>query len=101
MDLDFLINNLVGTGEPMNVTSIANKLGVSERGLQKISYKYYGLPPKTVLRIKRLHESLKLATSGSLPSYSQVAIESGYYDQSHMNAEYQRMIGHTPKQLFQ
>jgi len=82
------------------VTGLAIHLGISERYLQKLTNNYFGIPPKKILKILRIHKSLYLSNINSSMNYSQLSYESGYYDQSHMIEEYQTLIGKTPKQLF-
>lgn len=96
--LDEQVNTFLEKTQFPTVSELAKNLGLSERHMRNLYYKQYGMPPKTVLKIKRLHRSL--LTSAKEHRYSQIALKSGYFDQSHMIAEYQLLIGKTPKQLF-
>jgi AraC-like DNA-binding protein len=98
-NLDVYIDAFMEKNQIPKVGLLAKSLGISDRHLRNLSYEWYGIPPKTVLKIKRLHKSF--LTKLRSQRYSQLALESGYYDQSHMIAEYQFLIGKTPKQLFQ
>ena len=84
-----------------NVAQAAKAIGISNRHLQKIVNRQIGIAPKKVLKIKRLTASLQLKTTNFSISFAQLALESGYYDQSHMIAEYQEFIGKTPGELFE
>ncbi|MEM8510165.1 MAG: AraC family transcriptional regulator [Bacteroidota bacterium] len=97
-NLDDHIKPYLEKNQIPTVNELARHLGISERYLRDLSYEQYGIPPKTVLKIKRLHRSL--STTAANRNYSQIALASGYYDQSHMISEYQFFIGKTPKQLF-
>ncbi len=97
-NLDFHVNQLTSSDSALNVYELAKRLGVSVRHMRNLFHKHYGMPPKTVLKIKRLHRSLSNWVDNK--SYAQFATSSGYYDQSHMIAEYQLLTGKTPKQLF-
>jgi AraC-like DNA-binding protein len=98
-NLDGYINHFMRKNQIPKVGVLAKSLGISARHLRNLSYELYGIPPKTVLKIKRLHNSLISQVKSQ--KYSQLALESGYYDQSHMIAEYQLLIGKTPKEIFQ
>ncbi len=98
-NLDVYITDFMEKNQILKVGVLAKSLGISDRHLRNLSYDLYGMPPKTVLKIKRLHKSL--LTKMIYSRYAQLALESGYYDQSHMISEYQFFIGKTPKQLFE
>jgi AraC-like DNA-binding protein len=55
-----------------------------------------GLPPKTVARLLRLERAIELAASGV--EWAEVAYACGYYDQSHLVNEFQRITGASPTQ---
>lgn len=82
------------------VRQLARDLGISDRYLQKLSQTQLGMSPKMACKIQRLGYSLQLAMRDSELSFSQLALESGYYDQSHMIDEYQQFLRKTPGELF-
>ncbi|MEM7374517.1 MAG: helix-turn-helix domain-containing protein [Bacteroidota bacterium] len=82
------------------VHQLANELGISDRYLQKLSLRQLGMSPKMVCKIERLACSLNLTSRHPDLPFSQLALESGYYDQSHMIDEYQQFLRKTPGQLF-
>lgn len=81
-----------------HVSRIAANIGVTERHLRNVVKKSIGHPPKLVLQIQRFAHSLEL--SNTTDDWSGIAYNSGYYDQSHMIADFQRMIGTSPERLF-
>lgn len=96
--LNILINDAFKNHKILTVNQLSKQLGITDRYFRKLSYHMYGISPKTVLKVKRLHKSLGLMHG--CQNFTQVALESGYYDQSHMISEYKLFIGKTPKQLF-
>lgn len=54
-----------------------------------------GVTPKRYARILRFQRALGMLR-GPEPRLADVALSAGYYDQSHMNAEFRRMAGLTP-----
>lgn len=75
------------------VRATARRLNVSERQLRNLVTDAVGIPPKHVARIARMRHVLEGASQQSL---TQLAAEAGYYDQSHMTAEFRRMMGVSP-----
>lgn len=87
------------TLEPqLRVADISNKLGITERHLRTLSQKHIGHSPKSMLQIERFTRSLVISNHSR--EWASIAHESGYYDQSHMIAEYQKMTGKSPERLF-
>ncbi|WP_203029964.1 AraC family transcriptional regulator [Frankia nepalensis] len=78
---------------PRRVRTTARRLNVSERHLRNLFTDAVGIPPKHFARIDRLRHVLTRASQQSL---THLAVEAGYYDQSHMTAEFRRMMGVSP-----
>ncbi|MEM8899589.1 MAG: AraC family transcriptional regulator [Bacteroidota bacterium] len=90
MNLHFLENR---------VGEVSKSLGISDRYLHKKVKEETGLSPKMILKIKRLTAVLLMANTWKNSSYTQLALEAGYYDQSHMIDEFQQFFSQTPTQL--
>jgi len=95
-----LIHCLKGNHTDLNVQKMAKDLGYSERYLHKIAMQYLGMNPNKAIRIQRLLSSFTMRLNYSNYKWSDIAFQSGYADQSHLIAEYQEMMGKTPRQLF-
>jgi len=61
-----------------------------------------GLAPKRYARVVRFHRALGLlGASDSGHSLSAIALAAGYYDQAHMNAEFRKHAGLTPRRYLE
>ncbi|MBP2188118.1 AraC family transcriptional regulator [Nocardia goodfellowii] len=85
------------------VHALASDLAVSERQLRNLFTTGVGVSPKHFARIGRVRSVL--AHAGNTPwaqiaSLAQVAAVSGYYDQSHMTADFRSLMGTTPASYF-
>jgi AraC-like DNA-binding protein len=76
-----------------NVAVTARRLHVSERRLRTLFADGVGLSPKHFARIGRVRTVLAMAPSGR---WADVAASAGYYDQSHMTAEFRDVMGVPP-----
>jgi AraC-like DNA-binding protein len=102
--VDALVAHLGGTsGIPADpstskVADISVRIGVSERELLRRCRAAIRYGPKTLDRILRFQR----ACSRSLPSstLADLAVDSGYADQSHLARECRRLAGLTPSDLF-
>jgi len=80
------------------IATIADELGVSERHLRRLFHDDLGITPKQYGRIARLRRVLLHDRPAT--SWSQLAIESGYFDQSHMIREFGDLLQVTPVAFF-
>ncbi|WP_226899986.1 helix-turn-helix domain-containing protein [Nonomuraea phyllanthi] len=80
--------------------AIARHLAVSERHLRTLFAEAVGLPPKRFERIERVRATLALAHANG-PRWADLAAAAGYYDQSHMTAEFRTLMGVTPGAFFE
>jgi AraC-like DNA-binding protein len=103
---DLARSNLVFTAaaalsgrRPAHVSELARRLAVSERHLRNVFTDGVGLPPKRFARIARVRTVL---TSGRAhpAQWAQLAATTGYYDQSHMTADFHAMMGVPPAAFF-
>jgi AraC-like DNA-binding protein len=72
------------------VHDTARKLNVSERHLRNLVTGAVGLSPKQLTRVNRVRTVLSRAHR---LRGAQLATDSGYYDQSHMTAEFRSIMG--------
>jgi AraC-like DNA-binding protein len=89
----------LSAGRPARLPDLAHRLSVSERHLRHLLTDGAGLPPKSYARITRLRHALTRgqARSGQL---ARLATATGYYDQSHMTAEFTSLMGVPPGAFF-
>lgn len=82
---------------PAQVASVARQLAVSERQLRKLFAEGVGVSPKHYARIDRVHHVLAHADTAP---WAELAAASGYYDQSHMTADFRALMGVPPRSFF-
>lgn len=84
---------LAGTEGPGRVPEVAGELGVSERHLRNLFTDGVGVPPKRFARIHRVRTVLAQARH---EPWAELAADTGYYDQSHMSADFRAVMGVPP-----
>ncbi|WP_224366459.1 helix-turn-helix domain-containing protein [Hyalangium versicolor] len=80
--------------EDVRVDALAERLGVTTRHLHRAFVENVGVGPKEFVRSIRLQRALRLAATSS--DWGRVALDAGYYDQSHLIADFQKLVGLTP-----
>lgn len=90
---------LIEAGGQVSVRDLASAVGVGERRLQQLFNTHIGLSPSVWRRLARLHGCLRALRRQTQPEWSDVALEAGYYDQSHLINEFRTLCGCTPTEF--
>lgn len=83
--------------EDTSIARIARTLSMSERQLERRFLDRVGTTPKRYASVRRFERAAALVGSGA--PLGQVALDAGYYDQSHFIRELRRFSGMTPGEL--
>lgn len=78
------------------VAELARRYGRTTRQVERIFEGQVGLNPKLFARVARLRSALALSASKEVPDWSGIAIDAGYFDQSHMIRDFRSLTGETP-----
>ncbi len=79
-----------------SVRETANILGCSERRLHTLVSTEVGLSPKTWSRLQRFQIAVQTLHAGQHVRWEQLALDCGYYDQSHFCNEFKAFAGIDP-----
>ena len=83
----------------LSVKQLSSETGLSQRHLSRRFQDCVGLSPKEYLRVSRFIRSLQYLKQYPARDLTDVAYESGYYDQAHCIRDYQSFTGHTPREI--
>lgn len=84
----------------IRVDDLAERLGRSVRGVQRLFTEYVGISPKWVVRRFRMHEAAQRAAEGPV-DWAALATDLGYYDQSHFVRDFTATVGVPPARYAQ
>jgi AraC-like DNA-binding protein len=108
----FLLSRLRGTPDPLAMAAVraiedargsiridhlARSLGISQDPLEKRFRRAVGASPKQLASLARIRHAIELGRRGT--SWSRVAHQCGYYDQSHLIREFRIITGEPPAQF--
>ena len=79
----------------VSIGDLTDRTGWSRTRMNEAFRAQVGVSPKRLARIHRFRRALDLVMEGDGP-LSAVALEAGYYDQSHFNGEFREMSGFSP-----
>lgn len=88
---------LVRQSGAVDLPGLAAEAEWSQRQLERAFREQVGIPAKAAARVLRLQRAVHLLVAGNQPV--DVAITSGYYDQSHFSREFAAMVGVPPSRF--
>ena len=92
---------LVDSHGGIRIGTLARELGWSRKRLVARFREEVGVPPKTAARVIRFERARALAEQAARPDWARIAVDAGYYDQSHLINEFRAFSGRTPETFFQ
>lgn len=81
----------------VRVDQLAQRLGVSMRGVQRLARRRVGLAPLAIIRRYRLQEAAQRLREEPSLSIASVAAELGYADHAHLTADFRKVLGCAPR----
>jgi AraC-like DNA-binding protein len=80
----------------VRVEDAANEAGLSRRQLERLFRTYVGVSPKWVIQRYRLFEAADRLAAEPDVNLAGLAVELGYFDQSHFIRDFKAMVGASP-----
>lgn len=94
--LDGLLKDIEQDRSLLSVEDLIRHTGLDKRSLQRLFQVYVGASPKWVIQRYRLHQAVAQVQAGKVCSWSDLALELGYFDQAHFVRDFRVLIGMTP-----
>jgi len=95
--VDAAVEAIMRSGGRASIESVAEASGVSRQHLARAFAHHVGVTPKTFARVMRFRRAIEL---GKRQQWADVAAELGYFDQSHLIADFREFAGETPVPFF-
>ncbi len=81
---------------PRRIAEVVGAVGLSSRRFADLFREQVGLTPKLYCRVRRFQRVLGSITRRRPIAWSQLALDCGYFDQSHLNRDFKLFSGLTP-----
>lgn len=85
--------------QPQEIGVLARKIGLSRQYLTRLFHCHVGVGPKVLARVERMQSAMSLARAARRPNWARIALQAGYFDQSHMINECRGLAGLSPGEL--
>lgn len=93
------VRDWLGQSFSPQVSALAARAGMSQRQVQRLVDRYFGLPPKALARKYRALRAAALLSSPTATADDIAAVTDHFYDQSHMIRELRLFAGRTPSRI--
>lgn len=92
------VNRLVSEPNRQLLREISDEMGYSQKHFIQLFKDHVGLTPKTFARIMRFQKAIEEIESTGNISWAALALDCGYYDQSHFINDFRVFSGFTPEE---
>ncbi|HEX2834009.1 MAG TPA: helix-turn-helix domain-containing protein [Thermoanaerobaculia bacterium] len=92
--VDYAIERIVHSGGAVRVDAVADEAGISRQHLARQFRHHVGVSPKMLARVMRFRGVVDAV--GREADWADLAAKFGYYDQSHLIADFRELAGTTP-----
>ena len=90
------LNLIQKTEGRCSIEQISDVVGWSRQHFTRKCLRYTGLTPKFLTQVVRIKKVIKQYRTEKFYNWSQLSVDGGYYDQSHMINEFKKITGLTP-----
>lgn len=94
-----VVNTWLGSSLDPDLADLLDKAAYSERQVQRLTERYFGLSPQAVARKYRALRAAALLSFPKLTPEYEAELGDAFFDQSHMIREINRFVGRTPARL--
>ena len=91
------IKSVVDNDSLLSIPSFAHDCNLSRRQFERKFKEFSGFSPKDFFSVIRFKNVLKAIDDRRKP-LAQIAIDAGYYDQSHFTNEFKKFSGYSPRE---
>ena len=99
-DIQQLFTAIKQKNNSIQISEFCKQNQINSRRLERVYNKYIGLPGKTYATLNRFQNSMnQLLYINDYSRLSEIALENGYFDQTHFIKEFKRFTGTTPREF--
>lgn len=90
---------IVRAGGRVDIAALADSAGLSGRHFARRFIEQLGVRPKLFARVVRFQAALEAKALHAEKSWSEIALDFGYFDQMHMVHDFDQLAGGTPTEM--
>lgn len=94
--VDFAALKIISAPDQSSIKDISAKSGYSQKHLITLFKEHVGVTPKEFLKVIRFQKAIQEIERQAVVNWSSMALDCGFYDQSHFIADFKTYSGFTP-----
>lgn len=94
-----VLKHIMNANVAPKISQLSSDYFVSERQLERQFLRFTGFKPKQFIRIARFHRAMQFYGSQEM-RLTDIALDCGYYDQSHFISDFKQFAGIGPREFF-
>ncbi|NOK63742.1 MAG: helix-turn-helix domain-containing protein [Chloroflexi bacterium AL-W] len=91
-----MVSRIIADRSITKVDDVAALFHLNKRWLQRVFNCYVGVSPKWVIKRYRLQEAAEQLANDTTVDWARLALDLGYFDQSHFIRDFKTIVGSTP-----
>lgn len=99
LPIDFVLKEMIHSGGLMNIDKAASIAFLSNRQFERQFKQRIGLSPKFYSRLIRFSNAWIIKENNSNKKWTEIAHQTGYFDQMHLIRDFKEFVGINPKQI--
>lgn len=96
--VSFAITEMTERPDAINIARMNHQIGYSQKHFTDLFRRAVGVTPKSYLKIMRFQKAVAIIDAGNDHDWRQIALECGFFDQSHFINDFKHFSGFTPEQ---
>lgn len=95
--VSFAISEMTERPDAVNIARMNGKIGYSQKHFTQMFRRQVGVTPKSFLKIMRFQKAVRTIDEKPDLDWGRIALECGFYDQSHFINDFKHFSGFTPE----
>jgi AraC-like DNA-binding protein len=96
--IEYAVSNMIHKPSLRQLHQLSDEIGYSQKHFIALFRQQVGVSPKQYLKIMRFQKAIRAIENTGSIHWSDLALESGYYDQAHFIHDFKLFSGFTPKE---
>lgn len=96
--VDEAVRAILRAGGNLSISALASALGVTRQHLARRFAMHVGVSPKMFARVTRMRRAIAKARVAAQVDWTALALDAGYFDQSHLAGEIRELTGRAPSE---
>ncbi len=96
--VEFAVSEMTERPNAISIARMNEKIGYSQKHFAEMFRREVGVTPKSYLRIMRFQRAVRTIDAVTEIDWGRIALDCGFYDQSHFINDFKHFSGFTPEQ---